>query len=158
MLSQDVATIQALRSDVALQIARYVKRSATTQLTAARRLGIPQPTLSKIMHGRVADLSLELLIRITVRAGLPVVLQTGKAAAEAGAYVSGVEIMESARSKSRLAEQAREALTASARQLTPEQRLEAHLKHSELITALHRAGQAAFRRASTSTPSSKRLR
>lgn len=157
MDSQDLATIQALRSDVALQIARHVTRSAQTQLTAARRLGIPQPTLSKIMHGRVTELSLELLIRVAVRAGLPVVLQTGKTPAEAGAYVSGVEIMEPARSKSRLAEEAREALADNTRRLTPEQRLEAHLKHSELVTLLHRAGQAALRRA-RSSPSGKRRR
>ena len=72
-----------MRSDVALQIARYVMRSAPTQLTAAKRLSIPQPTLSKIMHGRVTELSLELLIRIAVRAGMPLVLQTGRAPAEA---------------------------------------------------------------------------
>lgn len=150
-----MATIQALRSDVALQIARHVRRSAQTQLTAAKQLGIPQPTLSKIMHGKVSELSLELLLRIAVRAGLPIVLQTGKAPVEAGAYVSGLEMMEPARSRSRLAEEAREALTDSARRLTPEQRLEAHLKHSELVTTLHRAGQAALRRARGGTPSGK---
>ena len=41
------------------------------------------------MHGRVSQLSLELLIRIAVRAGLPVVLQTGKDAEEAGVFVVG---------------------------------------------------------------------
>lgn len=140
-MTSDVATIQALRSDVALQIARYVARGEETQITAARRLGIPQPTLSKIVHGRVTELSLELLIRIAVRAGLPVLLQTGKSPAEAGAYVSGVETMEPTRTRSRLSEEAREALNDSGRRLTPEQRLEAHLKHSELVTSLHRAGQ-----------------
>lgn len=140
-MTSDVATIQALRSDMALQIARYVARSEETQITTAKRLGIPQPTLSKIVHGRVTDLSLELLIRITVRAGLPLLLQTGKSPAEAGAYVSGVETALPTRTRSRLSEEARKALTDSGRRLTPEQRLEAHLKHSELVTSLHRAGQ-----------------
>jgi predicted XRE-type DNA-binding protein len=139
----DIATVQTLRSDVALQLARHVRRSAQTQLSAAQRLGIPQPTLSKIMRGRVSDLSLELLLRVAVRAGLPIVLQTGRDAAEAGAYVSGVERGEAGRSRSGIAEQARQAVSDAGRRLTPEQRLEAHVRHSELLTALHRAGAAA---------------
>jgi predicted XRE-type DNA-binding protein len=139
MTPPDIATIQALRSDVALQVARHVTRTAQTQSAAARQLGIPQPTLSRIMRGRVTDLSLELLIRIAVRAGLPVVLQTGTAPEEAGAYVSQVGAVEAQRPRSRLAEEARDALTVTARRLTPEQRLEAHLRHSELVTSLHRA-------------------
>jgi len=158
MNSPEKATIRALRSDVALQIARYVGRSEASQSTAAKRLDIPQPTLSKIMHGRVTELSLELLIRIAVRAGLPVVLQTGKVPAEAGAYVSGLKMTGSARSMSRLAEQAREALAASTRRLTPEQRLEAHLNHSELVTSLQRAGLPALGRARSGTSAGKRPR
>jgi predicted XRE-type DNA-binding protein len=80
MLSADVGTIHALRSDVALQIARCVQRRGLNQPAGAKWLGVPQPTLSKIMNGRVAELSLELLIRIAVRAGLPMVLQTGRVA------------------------------------------------------------------------------
>jgi hypothetical protein len=92
------------------------------------------------MNGRVLELSLELLIRIAVRAGLPVVLQTGKDPAEAGVFVSGGP-PPGRISPSKLADEARDELTESARRLSPEQRLEAHLKHSELVTALHRAGQ-----------------
>jgi predicted XRE-type DNA-binding protein len=141
MDTPEIATIQALRSDLALQIARHIRRSEQSQVAAAKRLGIPQPTLSKIMNGRVTELSLELLIRIAVRAGLPLVLQTGKVPAEAGAFVSGAATPERI-PRSKLADEARDALTQSARRLTPEQRLEAHLKHSELVTALHNAGQA----------------
>jgi len=85
----DNLTIHALRSDMALQLARFVQRDGASQSAAAKRLGIPQPTLSKIMRGQVDSLSLELLIRISVRAGLPFVLQTGKEAVEAGVYVTG---------------------------------------------------------------------
>lgn len=141
MTASDTATIQALRGDLAFQIARHVERSAQSQVVAAKRLDIPQPTLSKIMNGRVTELSLELLIRIAVRAGMPIVLQTGKDPAEAGVSVSGGEV--SGRViKSRLADEARAALSLSTRRLTPEQRLEAHLKHSQLVTELHDAGQA----------------
>lgn len=146
MYPPDQATIQALRQDLALQLARSIERRAMSQVTAAKALGIPQPTVSKIMNGRVSALSLELLIRIAVRAGLPVVLQTGQAPEEAGVFVSGSDPPRHAPSTSRVAEAARDALIESARRLTPEERLEAQLKHSELVTALHRAGQRAARR------------
>jgi predicted XRE-type DNA-binding protein len=137
----EVATIQALRSDVALQIARFVSRQHLTQAAAAKLLRIPQPTLSKIVNGRVSELSLELLLRIAVRAGLQLVLQTGAAAEEAGAFIGGSVPTARAGARSKLADEARDALLAAARDMTPEQRLHAHLKHSELVNSLHRAGR-----------------
>jgi predicted XRE-type DNA-binding protein len=139
--ASDVATIQALRGDVALQLARFLARQELTQATAAKQLQIPQPTLSKIVNGRVADLSLELLIRIAVRAGLQLVLQTGAVPEEAGAFVAGGAPPPRQGMRSRLADDARDALLATSRDMTPEQRLHAHLKHSELVTSLHRAGR-----------------
>jgi predicted XRE-type DNA-binding protein len=136
-----MATVQALRSDLALQIARLIKRHGHNQLEAARRLEIPQPTVSKIMNGRVSELSLELLIRVAVRAGLPVVLQTGRVPEEAGVFVSGVHKAQRSGVRSRVAEAARNALLDAARHLSPEQRLQTHVKHSELVDALRRAGQ-----------------
>jgi len=53
MLSSKFATVMALRLDVAHQIARRVKHLGANQVAAARQLGIPQPTLSKIVNGRV---------------------------------------------------------------------------------------------------------
>src|SRR6476620_11120805 len=81
-------TVHALRSDVAYQIARYAERLGISQLAAAKRLNVPQPTLSKIVNGHTSDLSLELLLRIAVRAGLRITLQTGLVPQEAGAYVA----------------------------------------------------------------------
>ena len=97
------------------------------------------------MHGRVSQLSLELLIRIAVRAGLPVVLQTGKDAEEAGAFVAGQLLQESRILRSKVADEARQALNEDARNLTPQQRLEAHARHSQLTVALHRAGRKSRR-------------
>jgi predicted XRE-type DNA-binding protein len=135
------AAIQALRSDLALQIARHVGRDGRSQAATAKRLAIPQPTMSKIMRGQVEGVSLELMLKIAVRAGLAVVLQTGKDPAEAGVYVSGMTTSKKpARIKSGLAEAARRELNESIRSLTPEKRLEAQLKHSELVAELHRAG------------------
>ena len=143
MHSPDVLTVQALRSDVALQIARCMRRRGLNQLAAAKWLGVPQPTLSKIMNGRVADLSLELLIRIAVRAGLPVVLQTGQVPEEAGAFISSKVWPAARNSGSGLADSARDSLIESTRHLTPEQRLDAFLEHSQLVGELHEAGRSA---------------
>jgi predicted XRE-type DNA-binding protein len=139
--TNDVSTIQALRSDVALQIARFLQRRKLSQAAAAQLLQMPQPTLSKVVNGRVSDLSLELLIRIAVRAGLQLVLQTGAAPEEAGAFVGGAVPNIRRGMRSKLADDARDALLATARDMTPEQRLQAHVKHSQLVTSLQRAGR-----------------
>jgi predicted XRE-type DNA-binding protein len=142
-MSRDDATIQSLRSDVALQIARFVQRQELSQAAAAKLLRIPQPTLSKIANGRVSELSLELLLRIAVRAGLHLVLQIGAAPEEAGAFLSSSMPATRAGTRSRLADDARDALLATARDMTPEQRLNAHLEHSKLVASLQRAGRQA---------------
>jgi predicted XRE-type DNA-binding protein len=143
MLPADVGTIQALRSDVALQIARCLRRRGLNQVAGANWLGVPQPTLSKIMNGHVAELSLELLIRIAVRAGLPIVLQTGQVAEQAGAFISSEEGLASRSSVSRLADGASDSLVESIRHLTAEQRLNAFLEHTQLVSDIHEAGRSA---------------
>jgi hypothetical protein len=45
--------------------------------------------------------------------------------------------------ESKLAQEARRALLAANRRLTPEQRLQAFLRHCQLTMALYRAGQEA---------------
>jgi predicted XRE-type DNA-binding protein len=144
MRSLDEATIQSLRRDIALQISRLAERLGGTQMAAAKQLGLPQPTLSKITNGRVAEFSIEFLIRIAVRAGLPLTLQTGRVPEEAGAFISR-PARESRASRSKLADKARESLIDSERRLTPTQRLEAFLEHNQLLGALYQAGRAAER-------------
>ena len=141
--SPDMATVQALRSDVALQLARFIQRMGVTQVVAAKQLGLPQPTLSKIINGRVSDVSLELLIRTAARAGLPMTLQTGRVPQEAGAFVSGTHSRSSRASRSKLGEEVRESLIQSASRLTPTERLQAFVEHNQLLGALHQAGRAA---------------
>lgn len=131
---------ETLRGDVALQIARYTRRLGVNQVAAAKRLGVPQPTLSKIVNGHVSDISLELLIRVAVRAGLPLSLQTGHVPEEAGAFVS---IIHARSSRSPLSNETRDSLIRSQNLLTPSQRLEASLEHSQHLAALQQAGRAA---------------
>jgi predicted XRE-type DNA-binding protein len=139
----ETATIQALRSDVALQLSRHVRGLGMSQVEAATRLGLPQPTLSKIINGRVSDISLELLIRVAVRAGLPMTLLTGHAPQEAGAFRTALRSNPGRTFRSALAEAAQQSLNRSVASLLPSQRLEAFLEHSQLLGALHQAGRAA---------------
>ena len=143
LLSPDMATVHALRSDVALQLARFTQRMGISQVGAAKQLGLPQPTLSKIINGRVSDVSLELLIRTAARAGLSMTLHTGRVPQEAGAFVSGTHSRSSRSSRSKLGEEARESLNQSASRLTPTERLQAFVEHNQLLGALHQAGRAA---------------
>lgn len=143
MPSREESTIQSLRSDLALQIARLAKDLGTTQARTAVRLGLPQPTVSKIINGRVSDLSVELLIRVAVRAGLLLALQTGRVPAEAGVFVSGRNGRVRTAARSTIAEGAREALARSERRLTATERLEAFLEHNQLLCELSDAPRLA---------------
>ncbi len=139
----DFETVQALRSDVALQIARHTERLGISQLAAARELEVPQPTLSKIVNGHTSDLSLELLLRVAVRAGLRITLQTGLVPQEAGAYVSAGRPSSGRAFPSKIAARTHASLNESLRDLTPAQRLEAFLEHNQLANELREAGRAA---------------
>jgi predicted XRE-type DNA-binding protein len=141
MRSDDITTVQNLRTDLALQIARFARRTGVTQLCASKQLGVPQPTLSKIMNGRTSQLSLELMIRIAVRAGLSLALQTGRCPEEAGAHLVTRASPSSRTAPSKLADGAREALKDSERRLTPAERLEAFLEHNQLMAELRNAGR-----------------
>jgi predicted XRE-type DNA-binding protein len=139
----DFETVRALRSDVALQIARYTKRLGISQMSAARQLDLPQPTLSKIVNGHTSDLSLELLLRIAVRAGLRLTLQTGLIPQEAGAYVAASRATSDRTFPSNIAVRTHISINASLRELTPAQRVEAFLEHNQLVNELRETGRAA---------------
>ncbi|MGH8199240.1 MAG: XRE family transcriptional regulator [Steroidobacteraceae bacterium] len=135
--------MHALRSDVALPIARYTQRLGTSQSAAPNQLDVPQPTLSKIVNGHTSDLSLELLLRIAVRAGLRITLQIGLIPQEAGAFVSAGRPSSARTFPSKVAADA--LLNESLRKLTPAQRLEAFLEHNQLASELRQTGRTAQR-------------
>jgi predicted XRE-type DNA-binding protein len=139
----DFETVHALRSDVALQIARYTQRLGTSQLAAAKQWDVPQPTLSKIVNGHVSDLSLELLLRIAVRAGLRITLQIGLTPQDAGAFLSAGRASSARTFPSKIAADTNASLRESFQELTPGQRLEAFLEHNQLATELREAGRTA---------------
>ena len=144
--------VHALRSDVAHQIARYAERLGVSQLATAKRLKVPQPTLSKIVNGHTADLSLELLLRIAVRAGLRITLQTGLIAQEAGAYVAVERPLAARRIPSKIAGRTDAPPKGSVGELTPAQRLEAFLEHNQLASELRAAGRAVQAQSSSHGP------
>jgi predicted XRE-type DNA-binding protein len=125
------AAIENLRRDLALQLSRAVSQWGVTQSAAAKRLKLPQPTLSKIINGQTDKLSIEFLIRAAVRAGLSLTLFTGDVADQAGVFVTHRDAPSSA--------------VGSSGRLTPSQRLEAFLEHNQLLAELRRAGRPASR-------------
>jgi predicted XRE-type DNA-binding protein len=70
----------ALRSELMMEIERYVTREALTQRAAALRLGISQPRLNDLLRGRLAKFSLDALVALVEKTGQRVELRIRKAA------------------------------------------------------------------------------
>src|SRR5882672_5165176 len=66
-----------IRSQLAAALEHYIERKGWSQTEAARALKVPQPTISKVVNGNVEKLSIEFLIKLMVRAGLPVGISGG---------------------------------------------------------------------------------
>ena len=64
------AEVMALRAEVMIRIEQRLKSQGWTQLEAARRLGITQPRVSKLIKGVWQDFSLDMLLTLAARAGL----------------------------------------------------------------------------------------
>jgi predicted XRE-type DNA-binding protein len=59
----------ALKAELVRQIAAVMKEQELTQTAAARRLGIDQPDVSKLLRGHFRQFSVERLIRFLVALG-----------------------------------------------------------------------------------------
>ncbi len=64
------AKVLALRAEVMIRLERHLKDQGWTQAEAARRLGVTQPRVSRLMKGRWQDFSLDMLLTLAARAGL----------------------------------------------------------------------------------------
>ena len=127
-MARDEQTILNLRRDLALQIARHVRRARRSSSVMAERLGVAPSTLRHILHGRVSAVSLDLLIRVAVRARLNFVLQVGRKPGEAGAFV------QFAGNGARTQPQPNcEPTRSMATALSPSERLAVQLRLSELL-------------------------
>jgi predicted XRE-type DNA-binding protein len=74
------ATALHIRSQLAAALEHHIERKGWNQTEAARALKVPQPTISKIVNGNIEKLSIEFLIKLMVRAGLPVGISGGRPA------------------------------------------------------------------------------
>ena len=64
------AKVMALRAEVMLRLEQHLQTKGWTQSEAARRLGISQPRVSRLIRGKWQDFSLDLLLTLAARAGL----------------------------------------------------------------------------------------
>jgi predicted XRE-type DNA-binding protein len=68
---EDAATM-TMRSNVMIAIKDKVRSWNTTQAQAAHRLGVTQPRLNDLLHGKINKFSLDTLVTLAQRAGLKV--------------------------------------------------------------------------------------
>jgi predicted XRE-type DNA-binding protein len=76
----EAAAMMTMRSDVMIAITDQVRGWHTTQARAARKLGITQPRLNDLLHGKISKFSLDALLTLATRAGLKVKLDVRSAA------------------------------------------------------------------------------
>ena len=73
------ATALHIRAQLAAALEHHIDRKGWSQSEASRALKVLQPTISKIVNGNIEKLSIEFLIKLMVRADLPVKLSGGRA-------------------------------------------------------------------------------
>ena len=77
---REEAATMTMRSNVMMAISATVRGWKTTQAGAARRLGITQPRLNDLLHGKINKFSLDTLTTLATRAGLKVKIDVRSAA------------------------------------------------------------------------------
>lgn len=78
--SPEEAATMKMRSNVMIAINDKVRDWNTTQARAASRLGITQPRLNDLLHGKINKFSLDALLTLAARAGLKVKIDIRTAA------------------------------------------------------------------------------
>jgi len=69
------AAVMLLRAKLAEALRVWMEREKLTQAQAARRLQIRQPRVSEIVRGKVELLSLDYLVGLCAKAGIPVAVR-----------------------------------------------------------------------------------
>ena len=69
------AEVMLLRAKLAEALRAWMGRENLTQAKAAKRLGITQPRVSEITRGKVEILSLDCLVGLCAKVGIPVGLR-----------------------------------------------------------------------------------
>jgi predicted XRE-type DNA-binding protein len=68
-----------IRSQLAAALEHHIERKGWSQTEAANALKVPQPTISKVVNGKMDKLSIDFLVKLMVRAGLPISITGGRA-------------------------------------------------------------------------------
>ena len=69
------AAVMLLRAELAEALRAWIESEDLTQAQVAKRLAISQPRVSEIVRGRVDLLSLDYLVGLCAKAGIPVHFQ-----------------------------------------------------------------------------------
>lgn len=69
------AEVMLLRARLAEALRAWIERQQLTQAQASKRLGISQPRVSEITRGKVELLSLDYLVGLCAKVGIPVELR-----------------------------------------------------------------------------------
>ena len=69
------AAVMLLRAELAEALRAWIESEDLTQAQVAKRLAISQPRVSEIVRGRVDLLSLDYLVGLCAKAGIPVHVQ-----------------------------------------------------------------------------------
>jgi predicted XRE-type DNA-binding protein len=69
-----------LRASLMLALTRHIKSEGLTQAEAARILGVSQPRISNLIHGKIDLFGLDLLVKMAAAAGLRITMRVKKAA------------------------------------------------------------------------------
>lgn len=72
--SPEQAENMKLRAELMTQIRHYVESLNMTQQAAAKSLGLTQPRLNELLHGRMDRFSLDKLVNVLARSGKHVTL------------------------------------------------------------------------------------
>ena len=69
------AEVMLLRAQLAEALRAWMEREELTQAEVAKRLGIAQPRVSEIVRGKVELISLDYLVGLCAKAGIPIGLR-----------------------------------------------------------------------------------
>ena len=79
--------IHLLKAELVTRIQRVISAQELTQVAAAKRMGLSQPDVSRLLNGQFRDVSVERLMRLLTRLGCDVditIRDHGKAAPPRG--------------------------------------------------------------------------
>ena len=69
-----------MRSELMAILTQLILEEGLARKEAAKRLGVTQPQVSKLVHGKINELGLDMLVKMATAAGLHVTMRIKRAA------------------------------------------------------------------------------